>query len=185
MRKLLLASALGVLSCFSIGHAQTADTPKLTQWGVKLAEVVTPTCSTTVTIDQPTFAANVQDMVDSDIFSKKVSPTLGNVAPHYLMNVFEAETAPYIVRSLFMRNPDVNTCHFVFQYVNPDDYGNDVTHRMLSFDFTRVIFQKVNWDRFNIDNLRKISPNFKGDPGFAALLKDESIAAMMDLKSNE
>lgn len=185
MRKSYILLLFGLFSPCAAAFAQDANNPLLTSWGVTFSENTAPNCAVTTSIDQPTFAAHVQDMVDADIFSKKVSPTLGNVAPHYLMNIFEAETAPYIVKGFFDRNPTIDQCTFVFQYVNPDDYGNNATYPMVSFDFTRALYQKVNWPRFNEDNLRKIAPNFKGDAHFGALLNDETFPALMMLKSNE
>lgn len=142
-------------------------------------------CTVNAKIDQPTFAAHVQDMVDKDVFSKRVSPTMGNTAPHYLMNVFEAEVAPSMVKILFDETGSPEKCHFVWGYVNPDDYGNDKYFKMEDFYFLKSTYQKVNWERFNINNLTKIANNFNPDPAFSSLVNQETLSAAMSLKDNE
>ena len=155
-------------------------------WGVK-AEIgyIKAKCNAAVSVDMPTFTANVQDMVDKGIFSKKVSPTMGNLAPHYLLNIFEAEVAPTVVKSVFDQIGSPETCHFTWSYVNPDEYGNDRSFKMVDFDFLKKTYEKINWPRFNIDNLRKLAINFHGDPQYSADLKSEEINVIMGLKENE
>ncbi|QOF94198.1 hypothetical protein IFJ82_09560 [Novacetimonas hansenii] len=155
-------------------------------WGVSsTVSVQNGICTINTRIDQPTFSAHVQDMVDKGIFSKRVSPTMGNTAPHYLMNIFEAEVAPSMVKALFDEEGSPGKCHFVWGYVNPDDYGNDKYFKMEDFYFLKSTYQKVNWDRFNINNLLKIANNFNSDPSFSSLVNQETFGAVMSLKDNE
>ncbi|BCZ76067.1 hypothetical protein [Komagataeibacter phage phiKX1] len=142
-------------------------------------------CSVNAKIDQPTFAGQVQDMIDKGIFSKKVSPTMGNSAPHYLMDVFEIEVAPVIVKSLFDESGSPDKCHFSWWYVNPDDYGNDKYYKIEDFYFLKSTYQKINWERFNVTNLHKVATNFNPDPNFTSIVNQESIVATMSFKENE
>ncbi|MFT9361235.1 hypothetical protein [Acetobacter okinawensis] len=159
---------------------------KFSEWGVKV--IVSNDggkCVVSTTVDMPSFSANVQDMVDSGIFSKKVSPTMGNTAPHYLLNTFEAEAAPGIVQLLFDQTGSPENCHFDWSYVNPDEYGNDKKYKMVSFDFKKSIYQKINWPRFNINNLMKVAQNFRVDATYSSDVANENLSALVSLKENE
>lgn len=197
VRKFL--AALGLICLPAMAHAQQngTETPSyptplfqdgsnFSVWGISSTVAnQNGMCMVNAKIDQPTFAAHVQDMVDKGVFSKRVSSTMGNTAPHYLMNIFEAEVAPSMVKRLFDEAGSPDKCHFVWGYINPDDYGNDKYFKMEDFYFLKSTYQKVNWDRFNINNLIKISDNFNPDPTFSGLVNEETLGAAMSLKDNE
>ena len=107
---------------------------------------------------------------------------MGNTAPHYLLNILEVVTAPLVVVLTFSKNNAVKTCHFQYKYINPDIYGNDKVYNMVSFDMTRAVVDKVNWPRFNGNNLMKIANNFYADPVYSKQVQDESIAAVLALR---
>lgn len=152
------------------------------KWGMKGDVTTSPRCLVTITIDQPTFSTHIPDMVQAHIFSDRVGPEMANSAPHYLLNALEAVTAPTVVEGTFTKYPEIKSCHFQYKYINPDIYGNDKEYDMVSFEITRSIVEKVNWRRFNANNLMKITNNFRADPDYSKQVQQEALAAMMTLR---
>ena len=42
----------------------------------------------------------------------------------------------------------------------PDLYGNPGKEYCYSFDFDRELYQRINWERFQAENIKHIAPNF-------------------------
>ena len=74
------------------------------------------------------------------------------------------EYVPLELNTIYSGDKSVNNLHLVTFSAIPDAYGNSERRELFSFDFTRAIFSKVNWDNFHPYNLTKIAPNFKFSP---------------------
>jgi hypothetical protein len=141
-------------------------------------------CSLTISIDQPTFVQKIPALIAAKIFSDRVSPNMGVSASHFLMNTLIEEFNPGVVKDLFDEGGSPASCRFTWQYVEPDEYGNDKTHPIQTFTFTKATYQKINWQRFQYTNFPKVSIRQSIDPSFSALANSETIAAMMQMRED-
>ena len=51
--------------------------------------------------------------------------------------------------------------HFNVYLIAPDDYGNNQNNLLVSFDFNRTLFNRINWDGITIQGFMKVTPNFQ------------------------
>lgn len=70
--------------------------------------------------------------------------------------------ASLILPFVYKNNSAQNT-HVNMYLDSPDDFGHLQKHLIMSFDFNRELFDKVDWNNFPPENLTKIAPNFKLD----------------------
>lgn len=80
---------------------------------------------------------------------------------------------PAATKSLYDENAVADKCLFIQTITIIDDYGNDKTIPALSYNFTRDIYKKINWDNFPNQNMIKVAPGFRFDPEFQALVSRE------------
>jgi hypothetical protein len=69
-------------------------------------------------------------------------------------------------------NKNLDKLHFKAYLIVPDDYGNDKKHLVYSFNFSKDLNGKINWDNMTVDRFMKISPNFKFSDWYAASVSD-------------
>ena len=67
----------------------------------------------------------------------------------------------------------VDTIHVTLYLTGQDEFGNADKHSIMTFDFNRSLFSKINWDKFQPQNLIKLAPNFKLDTWYEAQLNGE------------
>lgn len=75
---------------------------------------------------------------------------------------------PYIYKTT-----QADKIHVSLYLDRPDQKGKMSHQLILSFDFTRSLYEKENWDKFPAKRFMEIAPNFKFDPWYDAELKKE------------
>lgn len=71
---------------------------------------------------------------------------------------FASVIIPFVYKNNLAQNTHVN-----LYLDSPDDFGHLQKHLMMSFDFNRELFDKIDWNNLPPENLAKIAPNFKLD----------------------
>lgn len=60
-------------------------------------------------------------------------------------------------------------------YINTtDDYGNDSKKLCLSFNFSRALYKKINWDHMDFEKITRAYPNFQFSPWCTDKMESES-----------
>ena len=62
-----------------------------------------------------------------------------------------------IIQQSFKNNPNQTNISVKIHLLSPDDYGNNKSHVISSFNFSRNQYNKVNWDNITADKFIKIS----------------------------
>ncbi|MBF0877289.1 hypothetical protein HKD21_10570 [Gluconobacter cerevisiae] len=164
-------------------HVNASDAvAKDEQWGMAVNVHDMNGCQANIDIDQQKFSAQLPEMIESGLFNKRLDPEAGNSAFHYLANIFSVELFKEIIPKV-MRSVKNESCHFSYSYISTDQYGNDDKKPMFSFDFSQSTYQKINWDRFDPDNVRTVSKQFSVSPEFNELVQQESFSVLIMLKN--
>ena len=93
--------------------------------------------------------------------SEYVTQTRVNTEPTALSFRFADMIIPMAVKALYEKDQVVNKCAFRQLIKTQDEYGNDKTETMFTFNFTRDLYAKINWSKFSFGNFRKIAPQYK------------------------
>ncbi len=158
----------------------------LKKWGIEMS-VGDPKkgCVVIVTIDQPTFVSAVPDMVTRQLFNSRVSEATAVVAPDMLIRTAIEVMSPIVTKNVFAGSDSNNReCSFKWVIINPDEYGNDKTIDAVTYGFSKAIYNKVHWERFNGDNFPKIAIKYHINPAFAQQANAESFAAAGTMRSD-
>jgi|GEM_PF-2454912 len=67
--------------------------------------------------------------------------------------------AGIITRDLY-NEPSTDKIKIIGYIDDSDDYGNPKQIKVFSFEFTRPLYDKINWDNFNTDKLQRVAKHF-------------------------
>ena len=62
---------------------------------------------------------------------------------------------------MYLSDPKLDVLHVTVYLIMLNSYGHNANNVCYSFDFSRKIFNMINWQRFNFINLAKVSTNFQ------------------------
>ncbi len=96
-----------------------------------------------------------------------------NSKPNMLSMAFVLEMLPVATKEIYDNNKDVDRCEFSQSLSSVDDYGNDKEILMLTYEFTRALYKKINWDNFQAQNMMKVAPKFHMSSEFGVGLMRE------------
>lgn len=80
---------------------------------------------------------------------------------------------PVATKPVYEENANADKCSFEQTVTILDDYGNNKTVRAFSYNFTRAIYRKINWDNFPAQNMIKVAPGFRINLEFQAIVSGE------------
>jgi hypothetical protein len=80
---------------------------------------------------------------------------------------------PTATKDAYDDNANADKCTFHQTLTFIDDYGNDKTISAFSYNFTRSIYKKINWENLPNGNMAKIAPGFRFSPEFQAKFAEE------------
>jgi len=175
---LFFSILIGFFYPFSAAYAE----PKDEYWGINININTKNGCNTDIKIDQPTFVSKIPVMIEDGIFNSRLDPNAGLSAFHYLANLFAVDYFNQTIQQV-MESVKSSKCRFSYYYITTDEYGNDEKKPMFAFDFDRETYKKIKWNRFDPNNIRRISKNFTVSEDFNALVQQESIAVLLMLRN--
>lgn len=113
-----------------------------------------------ITVDENKAIAAVPNLQSSNIINSEITETFINNYPEVsAANVGLIMTGSII--SYYYANSKADLTHFKVYLLQPDDYGNINKKLLISFDFNRNLFNKINWTNFDNAKLAKVALNFK------------------------
>ena len=134
-------------------------------------------CATVMTLDRKTFIDSMPQLKAMDILNPEyVTQTRINMEPMALAMAFALEMAPTVVKELYDGEKTSDKCSFRQVVIIQDDFGNDKTETLFQFGFTRAVYSKVNWDKFQTQNLSKIASKFTFGPAMQEAIREKEAA---------
>ena len=68
---------------------------------------------------------------------------------------------PEVVEIVYRENQSLNSLSTRVSTLHFDIYGNEIQTELFVFDFSRALFAKIRWDRFDARNFPSVALNFK------------------------
>ena len=87
-----------------------------------------------------------------------------NTHPFTLPYVVALLAASDVIKRTFEKHSALNFVSIRVMMVYDDEFGQERRELAASFDFTRALYQKVNWERFDVQNLSKVAMNYQSTP---------------------
>ena len=148
------------------------------RFGYNGAMTVGKTCQITMTLDESAFIHAVPEILEAKLLNPEVvTQTMVNAQPTVLSMVFAMDMASSAIQQAYSGNTSISKCTFKQTIVETDDYGHDKSQTMFTFNFTRELNNKINWDKFDNTKLMKIAPQFRLDPILAQQAAQEHAAS--------
>jgi hypothetical protein len=138
-----------------------------------LPHVTGSSCSVELSLNQKTFIENFDELKQIGLMNRDISQTMINSKPDFLSMGFVVQMLPVATKEIYDDNKNVDRCKFSQSLSSVDDYGNDKKILMLTYEFTRALYKKINWDSFQAQAMMKVAPKFHLGPEFGANLMKE------------
>jgi len=104
------------------------------------------------------FMATVPILQKLHMLNPDMTPTYINLHPVTLSVVTAQEMSVVVLQKLY--SGDSNHVRIVAFLMEPDDFGHLQEHEMFHFSFTKSLFQKIDWDNFEMTKFSKVAPGF-------------------------
>jgi hypothetical protein len=118
--------------------------------------------------------SHFKKLQDLGLFNPDITQTQLNEAPILSSTIigmyFSVVIIPYIYRTT---NSDY--LFFNLNLITPDSYGKDETQLCVPFNFSRELYNKINWDNFDTPNILKVVPNLIYSPWYLDQIRNENI----------
>ena len=114
-----------------------------------------------IMIDQEKLLKNSHKLQKSGILDPNLTKTEINIFQPVLAASISISYVANIVKTSYMTDAKVDKIHVDAYLFSPDLYGHHEKKFCYSFDFNRTLYQKINWEKFQGDNLKQIAPDFK------------------------
>lgn len=115
--------------------------------------------------DRDTVIRKIPDMQKAGLLNSDITQTAINMAPNSAVGTVTLIWTPVVLPSAFESYP-INKLHTNVYSLTRDAYGNAEKHLIYSFDFTRSLYQRINWNHFDANGLMKVAPGFRFSPWY-------------------
>lgn len=137
------------------------------------ANITKASCNVTLTLDKDKFLQSIPMLQTAGILNPDMTTTQINRAPNSIAWVFATLGAGNATMQLYKLDRSVDQCSFI-QYMNDiDDFGHTNKVKMFSYNFSRALSNKINWESFKAEKLPKIASQFKFGSEFRDTISDE------------
>ena len=126
----------------------------------------------TIFTDQDTVLASIPTLQSIGAINPAANQAVINAHPVTYSGVTAMFFAALILPNIYQHS-SINQIHVTLNLTGPDMFGVVGKHTIMYFDFDRNLFEKINWDKFQPQNLIKVAPNFKLDKWYEAQLNAE------------
>lgn len=113
-----------------------------------------------VYIDQNKILKNISKLQKKGIIDRNLTNT---EISFYETQLVAMTSIPYItqvIKNLYHSNNKNDQIHIISYLLTTDLYGNNIKLFCYSFNFNRQLYQKINWQNFQANNIVKIAPDF-------------------------
>jgi hypothetical protein len=142
-----------------MSFAQFQDSNK--EFGVTLTKTKQgDTTTVTSTIDEAQSHELIGWLKSVGGMNPDLTDTAENLMPIRLNFVAAITIAESALMVVYSDDATTNKVKYVAQLDAVDEFGHSQVHELFSFDFTRALYDKINWDRMMPKNLPKAAHNF-------------------------
>jgi hypothetical protein len=135
--------------------------------------VTASSCNVEMGLNQKTFIENLPQLQQIGLLNRDITQTQINSEPNMLSMAFAIQMLPVATKEIYENNKKVDRCEFSQSLSSIDDYGNDKKIKVLTYEFTRALYKKINWDNIPTQGMMKIAPKFHMSPEFGIILMKE------------
>ena len=118
-------------------------------------------CAVSMDLDQNKYLDVIPTLQKRGTLNKDLSQTYINTHPFTLSMAWLMQVAAPITKVVYEDNSVIDKCSFSANVAYPDDYGSMHKKLAFTFNFTRALFKRIDWDHFVIQNLPKVAPQFR------------------------
>lgn len=131
-------------------------------------------CKIELEIDQKELISAVPmlqkiDMINSDLSQADINSKTVTITMTVAIMLASIET-----KSVYEAENKIDKCSFKQTMKEIDDFGNDKFIPLFTYNFTRALYNKINWPKFQSTSMMKIAPNFTVNPAIAARMSSEN-----------
>jgi len=128
-------------------------------------------CLVKVTSNKNSLVQDVDKLRTLGILNSSFSDDYFENNPGVLITVMAFQSAAAATDGFFGAHQTAQSCKFEQYLGYTDDYGNDQSQLLFSYKFTRAIYTKINWDKFNAANISAVSLDFSLTPAMKAIVQ--------------
>jgi hypothetical protein len=130
-------------------------------------------CKVSMQLEQKEFLTHIDELKTIGLLNPDLTQTAINLKPNLISMAFIMQMLPVATKEIYENNKNVDLCEFTQSLIGADDYGNDTHIMVLSYNFTRSLYKKINWDKFEAQKMLKVAPKFQFNPAFEVLIIKE------------
>lgn len=112
-------------------------------------------------IDQKELLKTIPKLQKTGFIDANLTPTEIGFYQSLLAATVSLGYATSIVKNIYLIDKDIDLIKVDAYLISPDLYGNTGKTFCYSFDFDRNLYQRINWKKFQADNIKLIAPNFR------------------------
>ena len=117
----------------------------------------------TVTCDQAQIIQELPVLQATGLMNPDITQTQVNAEPGMIGEGFLMQAVAAVIHPLYQSTNAQATSWDAGLNV-ADDYGHMRRHSVFTFDFSRALDQRINWENFGTANLLKVAPHFRLTP---------------------
>jgi hypothetical protein len=129
----------------------------LSMMGCKEELATGTTATLTITCDQEKVIAAMPSLKQMGIINPDLTETAMNVLPLSLTGVVLTETYAAAIPAIYSEKTAINSLRVIGAITSADTYGNVASHVAMSFGFDRSLYQRINWEHFDVRNIMKVA----------------------------
>lgn len=146
----------------------------LSPWGVSVEEQQTKNLRAyEFAINKRELMIAMPDLQSAGLINRDLDETFINRHQVTLIMIAAQDIAVAALTSIY-KSKDADLVNMSFFLMSPDEFGHPQKKDLFRFSFTRALFEKIDWDNFEMQNFPKIAPKFKISPWLATALAREN-----------
>ncbi|HWG06028.1 MAG TPA: hypothetical protein VG271_13525 [Beijerinckiaceae bacterium] len=109
-------------------------------------------------------AARLPSLQAMQVFNPDLNQTFFATHPYSTSMFILTFAAVSTVMAEYRSDKALDKLRFSIDLADTDIYGQENVTPAITFDFDRALFQRINWDNFETQNLGKVAKNFRIAP---------------------
>jgi hypothetical protein len=114
-----------------------------------------------IVVDQKRLMEIIPTLQKAGLIDANLSSTQIGFYQSLLATTVSMRFVASLIKKIYLTHSKTDIIHVDTYLLTPDIFGNNGKELCYSFDFDRKLFQKINWQQFQISNLQHIVSNFK------------------------
>jgi hypothetical protein len=140
-----------------------------------VARVLDDKPSLDILADRRVIAQSVPLLQAAGALNPDLTTFFVNTHPFTLPYFVARVATPYILKKTFENRSFLHLVSVKVIIVYYDEFGQERRELAASFDFTSALYQKVNWERFDVQNLSKVAMNYQITPFMQQKMNQEEL----------